>query len=417
VATVTASLAATDLFAHEHLIEGSDLAPLQGETLCLAFSIKAGQTGVYSAYLTSSGRDQSYVVTFQVTAANVWQRVKIQGIPALPTAGTWHFTEGVTGLYIGVVMATGTQWQTANTASWQGAFVAGTSSNSNMLVTNGNNIAITGIKLEAATSCTPLTVNSFADDYENVIRYYFTNFQYQALNTGIPMAIRAPAAGTWQASLLFPKRMCKIPTVTPYGFTSFAKGQITNIAKGGAVDIPVTAILGKQKGIFDTESVGPGTGGVNANGTIAAITFTGNTVINTSAISSVTPANMTNVLVGAAVSGTGIPAGATVVSYNSASNTLYISAPATATNSGVTLTFTSPVIGSMSTLAGISIGQVITGTGVPPNTTVQAILSTNSVLASNPLPIGTLALTFGAAALINLNDPLLCFFCADARLS
>src|SRR5215475_4611444 len=34
------TLAATDLFVHEHLIEGSDLAPIQGEIMSLAFSVK-----------------------------------------------------------------------------------------------------------------------------------------------------------------------------------------------------------------------------------------------------------------------------------------------------------------------------------------------------------------------------------------
>jgi len=415
VATAYPSLASADIFAHEHLIEGADLVALEGESLSLGFSVYTNTPGVYSAYLTSSGRDQSYVFSFQVPTANVWQRIKVQGIPPLPTSGTWHFSEGQTGLYIGVALAVGTQWQTTNTAQWQSAFLAGTSSNLNMLNLSGNYMKVTGIKLEAAPSCTPLTLNSFAEDYDSVIRYYFTNFSYQSLTGGVPIRLAAPAGGKWMANFIFPRRMAKAPTVTPFGYQSFASGNITNIAKGGATDIAVATITAVQKGIFDIETVTPPGGSPTASGTVTAITFTGTLTSGQSQITGVTPAEMTDVLTGASVSGTGIPAGATVVGYNSASQVLYISAPATASGNN-TLTFSSPVIGSMSTLSGISVGQLMTGTGVPAGTTVQAILSSNSIRVTNPITPGTATFTFGGG-IINLNDPLLCYFQADARLT
>src|SRR5215469_678873 len=407
VATVVASLASTDIFSHEHFIEGSDLVGLEGEALSLGFSFYTNQAGVYSAYLTSSGHDQSYVFSFQVTTINTWIRIKVQGIPPLPTSGTWHYGEGQTGLYLGITLGCGTQWQTANTASWQSAFLAGTSSNTNLLATVGNLIAVSAIKLEASATCTPITVSSFGDDYESVLRYFFTNFTYQTLNAGVPIQLRAPSAGTWQASLLFPRRMCKAPTVTPYGSTSFAKGYITNVSKGGAVDIAVATILAKQKGIFDTEAATPPSGSPTASGTVTAITFTANTTNLQSTITNVTPAEAEYLLPGATVSGTGIQAGSTVLSYNSALQTLYISLPATATGTNVSLTFSSPIIASMSTLVGIAIGQPISGTGAPSGTTVQAILSSNSILASNPITPGTATFTFGGGV-INLHDQLLC---------
>src|SRR4029077_4635869 len=53
VGTTAPTLAATDLYVHEHLIEGSDLAPIQGEILSLSFLCWVNQAGTYSAYLTS----------------------------------------------------------------------------------------------------------------------------------------------------------------------------------------------------------------------------------------------------------------------------------------------------------------------------------------------------------------------------
>jgi hypothetical protein len=416
VTTPVTTLQPTDIFAHEHLFEGSDIAPLQGQTLSLAFSVYCNAPGTYSAYLTSSGRDESYVFSFQITTANTWQRIKIVGIPPIPATGTWHFGEGQNGMYLGVVLAVGTQWQTATTGSWQAAFLAGTSGNTNLLAVLNNSITISAVKLEGAPSCTPLTVNSFAEDYESVIRYYFTNFTYQRTNQGIPLVLQAPAQGTWLASLLYPRRMCRAPTVTPFGYQSFASGNITNMKTGAGVDIPVATMQSFMKGLSDSALITQPTGLPTANGTITAISITGaTTVINTSAITGVTPAAAQYVLPGASVSGTGIPAGATVKSYNSALQTLYISANATASGT-VTLTVSSPVVGSMTTLAGVTIGLLMTGQGVPPNTTVVAILSANSILASNPITPGTVTLTFGGG-IINVNDPLLCFIKADARLS
>jgi hypothetical protein len=416
VTNTVATLQPTDIFAHEHLFEGSDLAPLQGETLSLAFSVFCNAAGVYSAYLTSSGRDESYVFSFTIATANTWQRIKIQGIPAIPSTGTWHFGEGQTGMYFGVTLAVGTQWQTTSVGSWQAAFLAGTSANLNLLAVVANSMTISGVKLEASPSCTPLTVNSFAEDYESVIRYYFTNFTYQRTNQGVPLALEAPAPGTWFASLIYPRRMCRAPTVKPFGYQSFTIGNITNMRGGTATDIPVATINSFMKGISDSQAITPPTGLPTANGTITAISIAGaTTALNSSAITGVTPASAQYVLPGASVSGTGIPAGATVKSYNSALQTLYISALATAAGT-VTLSISSPLVGSMTTMAGVAIGLLITGTGVPPNTTVLAILSANSILATNPITPGTVTLTFGGG-LINLNDPLFCFFQADARLS
>jgi hypothetical protein len=246
--TLVPTLAATDLFAHEHVFEGSDLAPLQGETLSLSFSVNGNTPGTYSAYLTSAGRDMSYVVNFTLAAANTWYRIKIPAIPAFPTGtGTWNFSDGHTGLYFGVAMGVGTQWRTANTASWQPAFLAGTSSNINMLTVINNQLKITGLKLEANPSVSYLSVNPFSVDYEEVIRYYWTSFNYQSVTAGMPVLGTSQTNGNFLLSLTFPRRMALVPTVTPYGYTSHAAGNITDI--NSATDIAMATLGAVQKGV------------------------------------------------------------------------------------------------------------------------------------------------------------------------
>ena len=246
--TLVPTLAATDIFAHEHVFEGSDIASLQGQTLSVSFSAYGNTPGTYSAYLTSAGRDMSYVVTWTMATANTWVRVKIPGIPAFPTAtGTWHFGEGQTGLYFGVPMGVGTQWQTTKTASWQPAFLAGTSGNINMLTVVNNQIEITGVKLEANPSVTYLAVNAFGTDYEEVIRYYWTGFNYQSTANGVPVIFVASNANSAYGSSVFPRRMCQIPTVVPYSWTNKTAGYVTELSTSN--DVAVATLPATQKGV------------------------------------------------------------------------------------------------------------------------------------------------------------------------
>ena len=251
--TLVPTLANTDRFVHEHLIEGSDIAMIQGETLTLAFSVFTNVPGTYSVYITNGARDVSFVANFTVQTASVWQRVRVTGIPALPvgTLGTWTtaFSEGATGLRIGVVMAIGTQFQTtaANTNKWISGAYYGTASNSNLCTVVNNQLKISAIKLEASPTATYCTVNSFEQDLHDAIRYYWTNFNYQVLNAGSAIQAIANVANNALFSVLFPRRMAKVPTVVPYGFSSYASGKVTNFST--ATDYTVATIGATQKGI------------------------------------------------------------------------------------------------------------------------------------------------------------------------
>ena len=248
VLTAYATLAAGDIFGHEHIFEGIDILPLQGQTLSLGLSVYASASGTYSVYLINSGGDQSYVQNFTVPTPNVWQRVKIQGIPAFPTTGTWQWGEGQTGLRVGVALAVGTQWQTTKPGTWQPAQAFGTSSNINMLAVGAQFISIPGIKLEVGAACTPITVNSFAADYQDCIRYYWSGFVYQTLNSvGAALNATAYIANTALFEFAFPIRLCRTPTITPYAWQGFTSGQITNISTG--TNYAVTGFGGSQKGV------------------------------------------------------------------------------------------------------------------------------------------------------------------------
>lgn len=314
------TLAAADVYIHEHLIEGSDLAPIQNEVLSVSFLCWVNQPGTYSVYLTNGGRDASYCATFVMTTANVWTRIKIEDIPALPTGtGTWSFSEGATGLYIGVVMAIGSQWQTANLKAWNSGFFAGASTNSNMVAVANNQMKIAAMRLEASPQAGYASINAFAQDYEECIRYYFTTFTYQSVTAGIPIFARIPLAAQWMMGELFPRRMCKTPVVTPFGYTSKASGNITNLTLNK--DVALAAIAATPKGLSDSQT--------------ATLVTTGNTNTTITITNIPTTAALA---VGMGVSGAGIPAGATIATVASGTS-ITLSAAATATATGVALTF------------------------------------------------------------------------------
>jgi hypothetical protein len=144
-------------------------------------------------------------------------------------------------------MATGTQWLTTQPNTWLASFAAGTSANSNLLGVVNNQMTITGIKLEASASCTPLTVRPFEADYHDCVRYYFTTFTYQSVTAGFPIAATAHLANAAVFNFQFARRMCKIPTVVPYGWTSNTAGKVTNVSTG--VDYTVATIGAVAKGV------------------------------------------------------------------------------------------------------------------------------------------------------------------------
>jgi hypothetical protein len=96
--------------------------------------------------------------------------------------------------------------------------------------------------------------------------------------------------------------------------------------------------------------------------------------------------DLTSVNAGATITGTGIPAGTTVVSTGTGPNSITMSAPATISSAvkptGI-VTNGSATVTSVSSVASVAIGQIISGAGIPDGTTVNTI-GTNTITMSAP---------------------------------
>jgi hypothetical protein len=245
--TLVPTLAATDFFAHEHMIEGSNLIMALGQTMSLSFSFWTNTVGYYSVYLTNNGRDQSYVHSFQITTANTWTRIKVNGIPPFPTTGTWNWSDGVVGLYIGVVMACGSQWQTASPDKWNSGFFTGTATNTNLCTVVNNQVRISAIKLEASPTATYMSVAAFEDDFELMNRYWWSGFVYQSWTSGTPEVFVASASNQAFGSVFFPRQMAKVPTVVPWSWLNHTAGYVSSMST--SADIAIATLPATREGV------------------------------------------------------------------------------------------------------------------------------------------------------------------------
>src|SRR4029077_2635504 len=221
--------------------------------------------GTYSYALLSTGRDATYVGNYTVTAANIWTRVKVPSIPALPTGtgatqiGTWNFSEGQTGLYIVFPFATGANVRTATLNSWQaGQFMASTTSG-NLCTVTTNQLKISGVKLEASAAVSYLSVPSFDQDFLEAVRYYYTTFDYQSTNSGLSITFNAQAAAGAAGRWPFARRMAKVPTVVPYSSTTFAAGNLRNLTT--STDLALANLSATRKGAYILTTSGGGAKG------------------------------------------------------------------------------------------------------------------------------------------------------------
>jgi hypothetical protein len=116
------------------------------------------------------------------------------------------------------------------------------------------------------------------------------------------------------------------------------------------------------------------TGSLTGSFTIAGAVTTASSVI-------VTVSSTSGVFLGQTISGTGIPAGAIVISFV-ANTSITMNVQATA-NGTVTVTMgASPVITSPSSTANVFVGQTIIGTSIPAGTTVVSFVASTSITMS-----------------------------------
>ena len=254
VTTADTSIGATQYHdLYHYRFEGSELTQLGYGTSgakksALSFFVKSSVTGAYNGTLTNSNNHVKLPFTFTIAAADTWQRVKIENIPAITTgsdSGTaWVMSGNGFASSIRIYGALGSQWSGAtdkvwNTAADNNAF--GSATNVNWLATVGNTFYITGLQWEVNERCSDFEHRTFADELLACQRYYTKSWLYENAVTTNPGVITASNVGSIHRSfgvVFWPVEMRAAPTVTWYSGAAGTANKWRNGSQGTDITPP-----------------------------------------------------------------------------------------------------------------------------------------------------------------------------------
>jgi hypothetical protein len=242
-----------------HKVEGFNMADLAGGTATLSFRVKATKTGTYSVVLKNSGSDQNFVGEYTVSASNTWEE-KTVSIPAIPTAGTWNYTNG-TGLQVFFCLAVADDVGTATIGSWISSNVFGSVNNVEGADNTANDFYITGVQLEAGSVATPFERRPYGTELALCQRYYYQMVSPSASEKYFASGFYY-STGLFAATYSFPVTMRTAPTLAYVTGTGFY--QIYTSGTQDAINGFSAVRMHPNGGGLDSD--GPSTSGIQGAG-------------------------------------------------------------------------------------------------------------------------------------------------------
>ena len=261
--TVDVSLAVGDYALVRQPMEGYDFKKYVGGYGTLSFWVKATKTGVYCVSFRNSGIDRSYVAEYTVNATATWEYKTIT-IPFDYSGGTWAYTSGV-GIYIGWVLAAGSDWEVAAPDTWEAGNLISTSNQVNGCDNVANDFFLSKMRFELGQVATPFIVPNITDDIAKCERFFSKSYGVgttPGANTvnGAIYSRYSAAVGNRPGNARFPVRMKGNPTVNLYSLA----GTLNRVSEcdGGFTHV------GNLTLDTGAESIGQtGFGGVDLSGT------------------------------------------------------------------------------------------------------------------------------------------------------
>ncbi|MCZ2107315.1 MAG: hypothetical protein LC106_08060 [Burkholderiales bacterium] len=250
-----ATLGSGDAFSIIQSIEGFNVQDFNFGTaeatqITLSFWVRASQTGTYSVGFRNDDANRSYVTTYTISSANVWEykTITING----DTSGTWK-NDNTLGLSIYFDFGTGSTYTTSSTNTWlAGNFVKSTGT-TNLITTLNATLDLALVQLEKGSVATSYEYIPISDSLVRCERYYqrcFANTRGYSPPNGIDI----------ESPISFRTQMRVVPTATliagTRGNVSIVK--ISNPNTLGARHALISAAAGDtyavaETAIFDAE--------------------------------------------------------------------------------------------------------------------------------------------------------------------
>jgi hypothetical protein len=221
VSTAQTTLAATDYYALNQVIEGGNARALAGDVTSLSILANSNVANAkFSLAIRDSLNKASYVVPVTLTGG-VWQLITFPNIPVFPSinGASYPITPGVIGYQVTIVLGAGSTYTTPAINSWQsGNFLA--APGQSFLGATGS-LLLAFIQHEPGPYCTNLIDVPFQENLLNCQRYFAKSNGY---NRATPTANdwqelgqfagSTAASTTCRLNISFPVDMAKAPTMT-----------------------------------------------------------------------------------------------------------------------------------------------------------------------------------------------------------
>jgi hypothetical protein len=185
------SVAAGDIFALKHTIEGFNVSDLgwgtaNAQTVTLSFWVRSSLTGTFGGALQNGAQNRSYPFSFTISAANTYEQktVTIAG----DTSGTWVTNNGK-GLLLWINLGTGSTGS-GTAGAWASATYWAPTGATSVVGTNGATFYITGVQLEKGSTATSFDYRPYGTELQLAQRYYeFDTYKLLVASNGSNLLI------------------------------------------------------------------------------------------------------------------------------------------------------------------------------------------------------------------------------------
>lgn len=249
---VDSSISATDRALIVHRIEGDRIRHLglgssDAKKVTLSFYVRSSLTGTHGgAFRNHDSNQRVYAFSYTINDADTWERKSIT--LTLDTSGTWP-SDNTLGLQIQFGLGVGTDFSTTAGAWGDGDKNSASGALTTMLSTSGATWYITGVQLEVGESATAFKHKSYADDYNDCLRYFWRYSKNTAYGEFFLIRTYSTSAGTGAARFPVPMRIDPTLAVNVTVNSSNFSYSLTSLAIGAA-DINHTSFEYNCAGAF-----------------------------------------------------------------------------------------------------------------------------------------------------------------------
>lgn len=233
VVTQDNAIAAGDFYALGQKIEGYDIGDLINTTFTLGFWVISSVTGTFCVSFRNSATTTSYIATYTISVANVWEYKTITVTNGLSySAGAW-LRNNLVGLFVTWALAVGSTYQTT-AGTWAAGNYLATSAQTNWMATAANQFRITGVQLSVGSILPQWESRPIAEELDLCQRYYQKNYQIGTV-PGTSTANGQVTAYALTASTVlgmlrgsYATRMRATPSVTWWNPSTGTSGSVRN---------------------------------------------------------------------------------------------------------------------------------------------------------------------------------------------